>query len=78
MILLQSYRKKGQEVEQVKIYDLEGERVLWNAPVKNKELIGLLRSNLYTLVNGHIYYNNKVIKIRYDLLKKTNMKDLEE
>jgi len=75
---LQSYRKKGQEVEQVKIYDLEGERVLWNAPVKNKELIGLLRSNLYTLVNGHIYYNNKVIKIRYDLLKKTNMKDLEE
>ena len=46
--------------------------------MRNKELIGRLKSNLYTLVDGHIYYNNKVIKIRYDLLKKKNLKDLEE
>lgn len=46
--------------------------------MRNKELIGRLKSNLYTLVDGHIYYNNKVIKIRYDLLRKKNLKDLEE
>ena len=25
-----------------------------------------------------MYFNNKVIKIRYDLLRKKNLKDLEE
>ena len=36
--------------------------------IKNPEIIGRLKSNLYNFVGGHIYYNNKVIKIRYDLL----------
>ena len=37
--------------------------------LKNKDLIGRLLSGLYTFVDGHIYYNNNVIKIRYDLIK---------
>jgi len=37
--------------------------------VKSPEIIGRLKSNLYNFVGGHIYYNNKVIKIRYDLLE---------
>ena len=37
--------------------------------VKSLEIIGRLKSNLYNFVGGHIYYNNKVIKIRYDLLE---------
>lgn len=36
--------------------------------VSSPELIGRLKSNLYNLVGGHIYYNNNVIKIRYDLI----------
>ena len=36
--------------------------------VKDSELIGRLKSNLYTFVGGHIYYNNNVIKIRYDII----------
>lgn len=78
LILMKAPKRRGQKVKQVKIYDLENEKLLWNAQVRNKELIGRLKSNLYTLVDGHIYYNNKVIKIRYDLLKKKNLKDLEE
>jgi hypothetical protein len=47
--------------------------------LKNMEVIGRLKSNLYEFVGGHIYYNNKVIKIRYDLLdEKQTMFDLEE
>ena len=30
--------------------------------------MGILKSGLYTYVQGHIYYNNNVIKIRFDLL----------
>ena len=38
---------------------------------------------LYTFIDGHIYYNKSVIKIRYDLLeqsssKKSNMKEICE
>tara|TARA_B110000285_G_scaffold174888_1_gene196120 strand:+ start:1357 stop:1539 length:183 start_codon:yes stop_codon:yes gene_type:complete len=36
--------------------------------VISSELIGRLKSNLYNLVGGHIYYNNNVIKIRYDMI----------
>ena len=39
-----------------------------NMLVENPELIGRLKSNLYNFVGGHIYYNNNVIKIRYDLI----------
>jgi len=28
-----------------------------------------MKSNLYIFTDGHIYYENKVIKIRYDLLE---------
>ena len=40
--------------------------------IKNEKLIGRLASGMYTFVDGHIYFSNKVIKIRYDLLEKPN------
>ena len=51
------------------IYDIDSEKVIYSLQIKNPEVIGRLKSNLYTFTEGHIYYNNKVIKIRYDLIK---------
>ena len=51
------------------IYDIESEEILINLKIKSREIIGRLKSNLYNFVGGHIYYNNKVIKVRYDLLE---------
>lgn len=52
-----------------------GENVLlYNHVVEDEELIGRLTSMLYCFVDGHIYYNNNVIKIRYDLLLKQDTK----
>ena len=43
------------------------------------ELIGRLLSGLYTFVDGHIYYNNNVIKIRFDILSQSrNIQDFNE
>ena len=78
VILMKSPKRRRQKGKSVKIYDLATDRTLWNGRVRNEELIGRLKSSLYTLVDGHIYYNNKVIKIRYDLLRQRNLKDLEE
>lgn len=46
--------------------------------IKNKTLIGRLESGLYTFVDGHIYYSNNVIKIRYDLISSKMGQKYEE
>ena len=46
--------------------------------VKTREIIGRLKSNLYIYTDGHIYYNNKVIKIRYDLIEKRAGAEIKE
>ena len=70
--------RSKQKIKTCKIYDLNNSKILWQSQIKKTELIGRLKSSLYTLVGGHMYFNNNIIKIRYDLLRKKNLKDLEE
>jgi len=51
-----------------KIFSLTKSEITYEQPITNKTLIGRLKSGLYTFVDGHIYYNNDVIKLRYDLM----------
>lgn len=51
-----------------KIFDIEEKRIQLSILIHNPILIGRMLSGLYTIVNGHIYFNNNVIKIRYDLI----------
>ena len=53
----------------ITFYDLDTSKKLCNIIVTNREIIGRLKSNLYNFVEGHIYYNNKVIKVRYDQIE---------
>ena len=41
-------------------------------------MIGRLKSGLYTLLSGHIYFNNNVIKLRYDLISLPNAHTFKE
>lgn len=68
MILTGIKNRKGKRDKFMTIYCLKNEKVIMNMPVENQELIGRLKSNLYNFVGGHIYYNNNVIKIRYDVI----------
>ena len=43
-------------------------RVSFETLISYGPLIGRLESGMYTFVDGHIYYNTNVIKIRYDLM----------
>jgi hypothetical protein len=52
----------------MKILDYKTMRVIHESEVCKPELVGRLKTGLYTYSNGHIYYNNNCIKIRYDLL----------
>lgn len=49
-----------------------------NIALKNEHIMGILTSGYYTLVDGHIYHNNNVIKMRYDLLYDTRGKLRED
>ena len=58
-----------QEAIWIKIIDLSKKHsVILNCEVLNKNMKGILISGQYQLTNGHIYYNNNVIKLRYDLM----------
>ena len=61
-----------------KIFDLIKGETEFAIEIKNEEFIGRLLSGLYTFVDGHIYYNNSVIRIRYDLLKSLHAGSLTE
>lgn len=61
-----------------KIYDLQEDRIEYELSIKSPHLIGRLLSGLYTFVDGHIYYNNNVTKIRYDLIASERSQFYEE
>ena len=43
-------------------------KIIFEKVIYDKKLIGRLESGLYTLADGHIYFSNNVIKVRYDLI----------
>lgn len=38
----------------------------------NKDSIGRFRSGIFEVVDGHVYFNNTVIKLRYELINSKN------
>ena len=70
LIILQDDQSTQDSIERkkFKIFDLNNMKILFESMIKDKPLIGRLASGMYTFVDGHIYYNNNVIKIRYDIL----------
>ena len=61
-----------------KIFDLVSLKFIYESIIYSKPLIGMLKSGLYTFVEGHMYYNNDVIKIRYDLISHPNSHQYKE
>jgi hypothetical protein len=49
-------------------YDAKKKEKIYEISITNSEIIGRMKSGLFQLSQGHIYYNNDVIKIRQDLI----------
>jgi len=56
----------------VSVIDLNENNVIYQRKIEDPELKGRLKTNLFTFLDGHLYYNNKCIKLRYDILNKEN------
>ena len=75
VIILLKKEKSKKDKYHVTLIDILDDfqiKVLYNDMIKQKDIIGRLKSGLYMIVNGHIYFNNNLTKIRYDLLKSNN------
>lgn len=66
-IMFKDKPKNGVINNRFKIYCLATQSVKINFLVNDPEIIGRFVSEMYTLIKGHYYFNNKVYKIRYDL-----------
>ena len=56
----------------VSVIDLKENNVIYKRTIDDPELKGRLKTNLFLFLDGHLYYNNKCIKLRYDILNKEN------
>ena len=46
--------------------------------VEDPEIIGRFVANMFTFVNGHLYFDNQVFKLRYDIMIKTKSESINE
>ena len=69
---------KNQKGRQLIVWDLIKQKEQTQAILVDKEIIGRFSSELFILVDGHFYFNNDVIKIRYDQIKKSKFKPVRE
>ena len=69
-ILFKTKNSAGYIDHIIKILELKSSSLIQELRVSDTDLVGRLKSDIYTFENGYIYYNNTVVKIRYDLLDK--------
>lgn len=62
----------------IKIFDLAKGTMLIAFNTVNEQIMGRFISGLFKIVNGHFYFGNQVIKIRYDLIRKAHTQKLNE
>ena len=65
-------KKTSKKTYKFKMINLVDGNQEYEIELTNPIIIGRLKSGLYTFMDGHIYFNNNVIKIRYDLINSVN------
>ena len=65
-------------VHKFKMYDEATKTIIYEIPLTNLELIGRLKSGLFTFVGDHLYFDDDVIKIRSDLIQSIESKTYRE
>lgn len=70
--------QKNQKSRQLKVYDLIKQKEQTSTTVVDPKIIGRFTSGLFILVDGHFYFNNEVIKVRYDQIRKAKFKQVDQ
>ena len=71
--------KRDNATYYLRIYHLlEGRFILEGLDIKDEQILGRLRSNLYSILGGHLYFHNQNYKVRFDLLEQEGVRELTE
>ena len=65
-------------VHKFKMYDEATKTIIYEIILTNLDLIGRLKSGLFTFVGDHLYFDDDVIKIRSDLIQSIDSKTYRE
>ena len=72
IIMLIQQKRLNSETEQtiskLKLFDIEKNKTIFEVQLNIDSLIGRLKSGLCRINQGHIYFNNNLIKMRNDLI----------
>jgi hypothetical protein len=60
------------------VYDLKKKQELVHSWIKDLDLIGQFKANLYKFIDGHLYVENSVFKFRYENAYRSNTKEIQE
>ena len=66
-------RNSGKYEYRFVIYDYLKGTFLIDIPLTDGFYIGLFLSGYYTIIDGHMYVRNNIIKIRYDYIEKRKL-----
>jgi hypothetical protein len=72
-ILYKKLSFTGLKNHHMKILELDTCNLIQELSLSNTQMIGRIKSDLFTFTDGFIYWNNNMIKIRYDLLDKKDL-----
>jgi len=77
ILVLNELEQKNHEQLYLKFIDLHTQQSIFEVSVEDSTLKGLFKFGINAFSNGHIYYANNVIKVRYDLMTDNRMKNLK-
>lgn len=69
LLFYRSEEKLNNNGYKLKVYNEKKSCLEFEVDVTSEDLIGRFKSGSYTFADGHIFYQNNVIKIRYDLIQ---------
>jgi len=67
IVYLIFYNNQSKNV--LKIINLENKNNIETINLEDEEIKGRFECGVYQLVNGHLYYGNSLLKLRYDIDK---------
>jgi hypothetical protein len=69
IIVYKNLKLREEGERRFKFFDMEKNKTLISLDVTSKNLLGRFKMGGFNLIDGHMYFCNNVIKIRYDLLR---------
>jgi hypothetical protein len=64
--------KGKNKIKWLRIIDLQTKMCIYKNEFQKKDVIGRFKLRSFVLSNGHMYFDNTVVKIRYDLIKRVD------